>query len=98
MLADDPLRATAADGQNLNGYHQMCTTRMSDDPATGVVDRDCKVHGIDNLYIGGSSVFSSPGFQNPTYTIVQLALRLGDHLAETIPAGAPPAPEDGGGD
>ena len=96
-LAETPIRATEFE-QRLNGWHQMCTTRMSDDPATGVVDRDCKVHGIDNLYIGGSSVFSSPGFQNPTYTIVQLALRLGDHLAETIPAGAPPAPEDGGGD
>lgn len=95
VLADDPLLATAADGENLNGYHQMCTTRMSDDPATGVVDRDCKVFGIDNLYVGGSSVFSSPGFQNPTYTIVQLALRLGDHLAETLRQSAPPAPPAG---
>ena len=68
----------------------MCTTRMSDDPTQGVVDRDCRVHGIANLYIGGSSVFATPGFQNPTYTIVQLALRLGDHLAETMPAEAPP--------
>ena len=66
---------------------------MSDDPATGVVDRDCRVHGIDNLYIGGSSVFSTPGFQNPTYTIVQLALRLGDHLAETH---RPPVPRPAG--
>ena len=96
VFAADPFLAAAADGQNLNGYHQMCTTRMSDDPATGVVDRDCKVFGIDNLYIGGSSVFSTPGFQNPTYTIVQLALRLGDHLAATMPAGAPPAPAAGG--
>jgi choline dehydrogenase-like flavoprotein len=96
VLADDPLLATAADGQNLDGYHQMCTTRMSDDPATGVVDRNCRVFGIDNLYVGGSSVFSTPGFQNPTYTIVQLALRLGDHLAETISAGAPPAAGGGG--
>ena len=76
----------------------MCTTRMSDDPATGVVDRNCRVHGIANLYIGGSSVFATPGFQNPTYTIVQLALRLGDHLAETMPAGAPPLPDAGGDD
>lgn len=94
VLAPNPLLAAAADGQPLNGAHQMCTTRMSDDPATGVVDRNCKVFGIDNLYIGGSSVFSSPGFQNPTYTIVELALRLGDHLAETIPAGAPAAGGD----
>jgi len=94
-LSETPIRATEPE-QRLNGWHQMCTTRMSDDPATGVVDRDCKVFGIDNLYIGGSSVFSTPGFQNPTYTIVQLALRLGDHLAETLRPGAPPPPAGGG--
>jgi choline dehydrogenase-like flavoprotein len=60
--------------------HHMCTTRMSDDPGKGVVDRDCRVHGIENLYIGGSSVFASAGISNPTFTIVQLALRLADHL------------------
>jgi choline dehydrogenase-like flavoprotein len=53
---------------------------MASDPREGVVDADCKVHGVSNLYIGGSSVFASPGYANPTYTIVQLALRLGDHL------------------
>jgi choline dehydrogenase-like flavoprotein len=62
--------------------HHMCTTRMSDDPRTGVVDRDCRVHGVANLYLGGSSVFATPGFVNPTYTVVQLALRLADHLSE----------------
>lgn len=61
--------------------HHMGTTRMSDDPALGVVNRDGRVHGLDNLYVGGSSVFSSPGVSNPTYTIVQLALRLADHLS-----------------
>ena len=55
---------------------------MSDDPKTGVVDRDCRVHGIENLYIGGSSVFSSPGVSNPTFTIVELALRLADRVDE----------------
>ena len=96
-LSETPIRATEPE-QRLNGWHQMCTTRMSDDPATGVVDRDCKVFGIDNLYIGGSSVFSTPGFQNPTYTIVQLALRLGDHLAATLRPGAPPLPAADGDD
>lgn len=94
-LSETPIRGAEAEGQRLNGWHQMCTTRMSDDPATGVVDRDCRVHGIANLYVGGSSVFSTPGFQNPTYTIVQLALRLGDHLAETMPAGVSSAPGAG---
>ena len=62
----------------------MCATRMSDRPREGVVDADCKVHGVSNLYIGGSSVFSSSGYANPTYTIVQLALRLGDHLGGVL--------------
>ncbi len=60
--------------------HHMCSTRMSDSPMTGVVNRDCRLHGVENLYFGGSSVFASAGAANPTYTIVQLALRLADHL------------------
>ena len=67
-------------GHRVGGHHHMCATRMATDPREGVVDADCKVHGVSNLYIGGSSVFSSTGYANPTYTIVQLALRLGDHL------------------
>ncbi len=66
------------------GNHHMGTTRMSDSPATGVVDGNCRVHGLDNLYIGGSSVFATSGHSNPTYTIVQLALRLGDHINQKL--------------
>jgi choline dehydrogenase-like flavoprotein len=62
----------------------MGTTRMSDDPATGVVDRDGRVHGIENLYVAGSSVFPTAGWANPTLTIVALALRLADHLKRTL--------------
>jgi len=62
------------------GYHQMGTTRMSANPADGVVTADCNVHGYDNLYVAGSSVFSTSGWANPTLTLVALALRLGDHL------------------
>ena len=69
------------DAARVGGPHHMCTTRMCDDPRKGVVDKNCLVHGMDNLYIGGSSVFATGGFANPTYTIVQLALRLADHLA-----------------
>jgi choline dehydrogenase-like flavoprotein len=61
-------------------WHQMGTTRMSDDSARGVVDRDCRVHGIRNLYVAGSSVFATTGYANPTLTIVALALRLADLL------------------
>jgi choline dehydrogenase-like flavoprotein len=67
-------------GSRVGGHHHMCATRMSADPREGVVDADCKVHGIANLYIGGSSAFATSGYANPTYTIVQLSLRLGDHL------------------
>lgn len=62
------------------GNHHMSTTRMSDDPRTGVVDADGRVHGIANLWIAGSSVFPTTGTSNPTLTIVALALRLADHL------------------
>ena len=63
------------------GSHHMGTTRMSDDPRRGVVDANCRVHGVGNLYIAGSSVFSTAGCSNPTLTIVALAERLADHLA-----------------
>lgn len=63
-----------------NGYHHMGTTRMSEDPRHGVVDADCRVHGIANLFVAGSSVFPTYSFDNPTLTIVALALRLSDHL------------------
>ncbi|HVT52043.1 MAG TPA: GMC oxidoreductase, partial [Dongiaceae bacterium] len=62
------------------GNHHMGTTRMASDPTQGVVDADCKAHGIANLYIAGSSVFPSCGPVNPTLTIVALAMRLADHL------------------
>ena len=64
--------------------HHMGTTRMSDSPRDGVVDRDCRVHGVANLYMGGASVFSTGGGVNPTLTIVSLALRLGEHIGSEI--------------
>jgi choline dehydrogenase-like flavoprotein len=57
---------------------------MSDNPREGVVDRNCRVHDIDNLYIGGCSTFATGGHANPTYTITQLALRLADHLGDEV--------------
>lgn len=65
----------------LAGYHHMGGTRMSDEPETGIVDHNCKVWGQRNLYVAGSSVFPSGGHANPTLSIVQLSLRLADHLA-----------------
>lgn len=61
-------------------WHHMGTTRMAADPAQGVVDATCRVHGTGNLYLAGSSVFPTTGNANPTLTIVALALRLADHL------------------
>jgi choline dehydrogenase-like flavoprotein len=60
--------------------HHTGTTRMSVDPGQGVVDPDCRAHGVANLHMAGSSVFPCAGHANPTLTIVALALRLADHL------------------
>jgi len=64
--------------------HQMGTTRMADSPKDGVVDKDCRVFGINNLYIAGGSVFATAGSVNPTFTIIALSLRLADHLKHTL--------------
>lgn len=60
--------------------HPSCTTRMGSDPATSVVDPNAMVHGVDGLFVAGSSVFSTPGHANPTLMILGLAMRLADHL------------------
>jgi choline dehydrogenase-like flavoprotein len=61
-------------------WHHMGTTRMHEDETRGVVDTNCKVHGVANLFVAGSSVFPTAGNHTPTLTIVALALRLTDHL------------------
>jgi choline dehydrogenase-like flavoprotein len=71
-----------------DAFHNIGTTRMSADPATGVVDPDCRVHGVPGLFVVGSSVFPTSGYANPTLTIVALALRLADHLASKAPGAA----------
>lgn len=63
-----------------NAHHHAGTTRLSVDPRRGVADADCRVHGTENLYVAGASVFPTAGFANPTLTIVALAVRLADHL------------------
>ena len=66
--------------QFIDRAHPSGTTRMSDSPKQGVVDRNCKVHEVDGLYIAGSSVFPTAGHANPTLMIVALAIRLADWL------------------
>jgi choline dehydrogenase-like flavoprotein len=62
----------------------MGTTRMHEDPSQGVVDANCRVHGLQNLFVTGCSVFPTGGFANPTLTIVAMALRLSDHLRQVL--------------
>lgn len=62
------------------GAHHMGTTRMSADPERGVVDPECRIHGVANGFVAGSSVFPTYGWANPLLTIIALALRLSDHL------------------
>jgi len=80
ILGDEPVLPEKIRG----GPHHMGTTRMHDDPEQGVVDRDSKLHGLDNFYIAGSSVFTTSGYAMPTLTIVALTLRLADHLKQKI--------------
>tara|TARA_B100001121_G_scaffold143851_1_gene125808 strand:+ start:1324 stop:2757 length:1434 start_codon:yes stop_codon:yes gene_type:complete len=66
------------------GGHHMGGTRIGTNSYNSVVDKNLKVHGVDNLYLVGSSVFASAGYSNPTFTIVQLSLRLGYYLKNKI--------------
>ncbi|HEY7164660.1 MAG TPA: GMC family oxidoreductase [Candidatus Binatia bacterium] len=69
------------DAQLVLWHHHMGTTRMHSSQRQGVVDANCQVHGMANLFIAGSSVFPTCGSANPTLTIIALALRLADHLS-----------------
>jgi choline dehydrogenase-like flavoprotein len=64
------------------GGHHIGTARMGASAATSVVDGDCRVHGMRNLYVAGSAVFPTSSQANPTLTIVALALRLADHIKQ----------------
>ena len=82
-LSSDLLTANRDDLQwtiDTDASHHLGTTRMGTSPCTSVVDADCRLHGLSNLYLAGGSVFSASGFANPTYTIVALAIRLARHL------------------
>ena len=81
-LAEPP--DAVPDSWNTGTSHHMGGTRMSARAGDGIVDADLRVWGQDNLYVAGSSVFPSGGHANPTFTIVQLSLRLADHLATQL--------------
>jgi choline dehydrogenase-like flavoprotein len=65
-------------------WHHLGTTRMHVNPKLGVVDENCRLHGVENLFVAGSSVFPTGGYVNPTLTIVALALRLADRLKRIV--------------
>lgn len=64
--------------------HHMGGARMASDPKKGVVDKNCRVHSIENLYVAGSAVFPTSGYANPTLTIVALSLKLADHIQKVL--------------
>jgi len=90
---DEAERFASVREQAVDGYHQIGSTRMSTDPATGVVDTDGKVHGLGNVYVASSSVFPTAGEANPTFTAVCLGVRLAHHLAAGVVPGADRRPE-----
>ncbi|MEM8677344.1 MAG: FAD-dependent oxidoreductase [Cyanobacteria bacterium P01_G01_bin.67] len=67
-----------------DGFHQVGTTRMSENPSKGVVDPNCNIHGFDDLFIASSSTFVTSGQANSTFMIVAFALRLADYLKQEI--------------
>lgn len=75
VLPDDP---AALSGFVVDAGHHMGTTRMGSDASVGVVNSECRVYGIDNLYIAGCSVFPTGGCSNPTFTLLALAIRVAD--------------------
>ena len=81
----DHSSSESADLRYTDASHHLGTTRMSASPREGVVDEQCTVHGVENLFITGSGVFPTAGHANPTLTIVALAVRLAAHL-QTIGA------------
>jgi choline dehydrogenase-like flavoprotein len=68
-------------------WHHIGTTRIHENRSKGVVDSDCRVHETSNLFVAGSSVFPTAGSDNPTITIVALALRLSEHLEAAMAQG-----------
>ena len=77
------------DANVIDVAHVLGTTRMSVDPAYGVVDTDCRVHGMDNLYIAGGSVLPTSSHVNTTLMLLSVVVRLADHLKTELQAMQP---------
>ncbi|OGB04488.1 MAG: hypothetical protein A3E25_17965 [Burkholderiales bacterium RIFCSPHIGHO2_12_FULL_69_20] len=72
----------AVDAGVFGHYHHIGTTRMGTSPTGSVVDTNCRVHGVDNLFMAGSSVFASSGYSGPTMMLIAFAIRLAEHLVK----------------
>jgi choline dehydrogenase-like flavoprotein len=72
------------DGVIIDMAHTLGTTRMSETPASGVVDKNCQVHGVRGLYVAGGSIFPTSGHANPTLMILALAIRLADTMKSRL--------------
>ncbi len=86
ILKNIPGGSTAGPMVEEDRYHPAGTCRMGFDETGGVVDTNCKVYGLDNLYVSGACVFPTSGTANPTLTVVALTFRLADHISSTFPA------------
>ena len=67
--------------EHKNGYHHLGGTRMGSNKNESVVDKNCKIHNTKNLFVAGSSVFTTSGHAYPTLTITQISTRLGDYIS-----------------
>lgn len=74
--------------QLFGGYHQAGTTRMSELPEDGVVDRNLAIHGFDDLFVASSSTFPTSGQANSTFMLIAFALRLADYLHAELSTGS----------
>ena len=70
--------------ETIDNHHHLGGTRIGNDTRTSVVDKNLKIHNVNNLYINGSSNFVTGGYTNPTFTIVQMALKLTDHIIKEM--------------
>jgi choline dehydrogenase-like flavoprotein len=82
----------AMEGGFLGGTHAMGTARMSSSPHTGVVDEDCRVHGVSNLFVASSAVFPTSGCNPPTLTIIALAVRIAETVINELRSASGPNP------
>jgi choline dehydrogenase-like flavoprotein len=79
-------RSASVLSQASDGFHQMGLMRMGTHAQDGVVDRNCRVFGLDNMFVVGTGIFRTSGQANPTFFATALGLRLADHIASLVPA------------